>query len=150
MKQATTCTVAVLGCFGSAAASGTWVSPAVDYLDVCPYRHAIPVVCSHNNPLKLLTRFVFGCMCRDPAKAALPNVLLMQRIPPASSIVAYFDFVFKVGAGTFASIIPRLVQVLGHGWLPSSFGQFIPSYLTLGTSSGLLTAAFSLSTECRG
>jgi hypothetical protein len=41
-------------------------------------------------------------MCRDPAKAALPNVLLMQRIPPASSIVAYFDFVFKVGATHFA------------------------------------------------
>lgn len=39
------------------------------------------------------------CACRDPAKGALPNVALMQRIPPASSIVAYFDFVFKVGWG---------------------------------------------------
>jgi hypothetical protein len=34
--------------------------------------------------------------CRDPANGAAPNVTLMQRIPPASTIVAYFDFVFKV------------------------------------------------------
>eukprot|EP00878_Enallax_costatus_P020660 GHUV01021849.1.p1 GENE.GHUV01021849.1~~GHUV01021849.1.p1 ORF type:complete len:275 (+),score=54.69 GHUV01021849.1:271-1095(+) len=33
---------------------------------------------------------------RDPANAAAPNVALMQKIPPASTIVAYFDFVFKV------------------------------------------------------
>ena len=35
--------------------------------------------------------------CRNPAKGNLPNVALMQRIPPADKIVAYFDFVFKVG-----------------------------------------------------
>lgn len=34
--------------------------------------------------------------CRDPANGKAPNVALMQRIPPADKIVAYFDFVFKV------------------------------------------------------
>lgn len=33
---------------------------------------------------------------RDPANAALPNVSLMQKIPPSSTITAYWDFVFKV------------------------------------------------------
>lgn len=38
---------------------------------------------------------------RDPANAAAPNVALMQDIPPASTIVAYFDFVFKVRAANW-------------------------------------------------
>lgn len=33
---------------------------------------------------------------RNPAKADIPSVALMQRIPPSDKIVAYWDFVFKV------------------------------------------------------
>jgi hypothetical protein len=39
---------------------------------------------------------------RNPANAAAPNVSLMQNIPPSSTIVAYWDFVFKVRQGAFA------------------------------------------------
>jgi Na+/pantothenate symporter len=35
---------------------------------------------------------------RDPANAARPAVAAMQNVPSSASIVAYWDFVFKVGA----------------------------------------------------
>jgi Na+/pantothenate symporter len=40
---------------------------------------------------------------RNPANAAAPNVALMQNIPPASTIVAYWDFCFKVSCYNIAS-----------------------------------------------
>lgn len=67
----------------------------------------------------LLTPILCACVlvlraslhpCRSPANAALPNVVLMQRIPPASTIVAYFDFVFKTSIA--ATMFPHLCQRL--------------------------------------
>ena len=60
--------------------------------------------CAHN------CAAVVCCVCRDPAKGSLPNVALMQRIPPASSIVAYWDFVFKTSIA--ATMFPHLCQRL--------------------------------------
>jgi hypothetical protein len=49
---------------------------------------------------------------RDPANASQPNVALMQKIPPASTIVAYFDFVFKVRRGRAGGSSVGMVAVL--------------------------------------
>lgn len=48
---------------------------------------------------------------RDPAHAAAPNVALMQNIPPASTIVAYFDFVFKVRQAVWWDTAVRMYRM---------------------------------------
>jgi Na+/pantothenate symporter len=40
---------------------------------------------------------------RDPANAGRPVVAAMQNVPSSASIVAYWDFVFKVRGGVCAS-----------------------------------------------
>lgn len=69
---------------------------------------------------------------RDPANAAAPNVALMQKIPPASSIVAYWDFCFKTAIA--ATMFPHLCQrmfaardaaVMRRGLATMNFSFFI-------------------------
>jgi Na+/proline symporter len=55
---------------------------------------------------------------RDPANAGLPNVALMRSVPPAPTIVAYFDFVFKVRSGALAGS----QSVAAHVWRPFMWG----------------------------
>eukprot|EP00878_Enallax_costatus_P016186 GHUV01016976.1.p1 GENE.GHUV01016976.1~~GHUV01016976.1.p1 ORF type:complete len:356 (+),score=97.44 GHUV01016976.1:718-1785(+) len=69
---------------------------------------------------------------RDPANAAAPNVALMQKIPPASTIVAYFDFVFKtsIAATMFPHLTARLfaardAYVMRRGMAAMNFSFFI-------------------------
>jgi hypothetical protein len=49
---------------------------------------------------------------RNPANGAAPNVSLMQNIPPASTIVAYWDFVFKVSVGGVGCCVSIYSQCL--------------------------------------
>ncbi|KAF8067290.1 cyclin-C1-1 [Scenedesmus sp. PABB004] len=69
---------------------------------------------------------------RDPANAALPNVGLMQNVPPAPTIVAYADFVFKttIAATMFPHLTARLfaakdAAVMRRGMATMNFSFFI-------------------------
>eukprot|EP00775_Hariotina_reticulata_P011366 gene11366-11515_t len=69
---------------------------------------------------------------RDPANIGRPVVALMQNIPPASTIVAYFDFVFKtsIAATMFPHLCQRLfaardVNVMRRGMAAMNFTFFV-------------------------
>ncbi|WIA33094.1 hypothetical protein OEZ86_006248 [Tetradesmus obliquus] len=69
---------------------------------------------------------------RSPEKAAAPNVSLMQNIPPASTIVAYWDFVFKtaIAATMFPHLSARLfaardAAVMRRGMATMNFSFFV-------------------------